>query len=60
MHGYVQCLPDVTSVGLMLYMPSLPDIINDTGQKNVGKLSNCDDIKQYNEQDLLFYCHPLF
>ena len=41
----------------MLYMPSLPDITvltpnYDTGQKNVRKLSNCDDIIQNNEQDL--------
>ena len=46
----------------MLYLPSLPDITPnyDTGQKNVKKLSNCDGIIQNNEQELLFYCHPIF
>ena len=43
-------------------MPPLPDITPnyDTGQKNVRKLANCDDIIQNNEQGLLLYCHPLF
>ena len=53
----MQVLPDVTQEcdKYMFYMPSLPDITPkyETGQKNVRKLSNCDDIKQNNEQGLL-------